>query len=61
MSEEKETKKERKVKVFTKKSIWLDGPDGKPAKTPAKTTVLLTADQVKHFGDAVTKDIPEEA
>ena len=49
-----EQKRERKIKVLVKRSIFLEND----VKTPAGSVVLLTADQVKHYGSAVTRDLP---
>ena len=54
-----EQKRERGIKVLTKRSIWLDGPGGKAKKVAKGTVVTLPKEQVKHFGSAVTKDLPE--
>lgn len=53
--------KERRQKVMCKRGIWLADSAGKPCKVPVDYVVLLTADEIKHFGSAVTKDIPDEA
>ena len=53
-----EQTKSRKVKVFLKQSIWVD-VDGQPKKMKKGQTVLLSSADIKHFGKAVTKDLPE--
>lgn len=53
-----ESKKDACSKVLAKRNIWVE--DGKKVKKVLKGTVLsLSADQIKAFGKAVTKDIPE--
>jgi hypothetical protein len=54
-----EEKKERKIKVLCKRSIWIE-KDAKPKKVNAGKVILLTAAEIKHFGPTVvTKDLPE--
>ena len=53
-----EQTKSRKTKVFLKQSIWVD-VDGQPKKMKKGQTVLLSSADIKHFGKAVTKDLPE--
>ena len=53
--------KERRIKVMCKRGIWLSDSAGKPCKVAAGDVVLLSADEIKHFGSAVTKDTPDEA
>lgn len=55
-----DNKAERKIKVFCKNGIWVEGPDGRAKKVAKGKTVLLSANDIKHFGKAVTKDIPED-
>lgn len=59
MTDKKETKA-ASIKVFTKRGIWI-GPNDKPKKIPAGEVVELTAEQVKHYGKAVTRDLPEDS
>lgn len=61
MTEQKDTRAERRQTVYCKQSIWLENDQARPVKTPAGSIVKLTAEQIKHFGKAVTKDIPEGA
>jgi len=51
-------KKERKIKILCKRNIWVENA-GKAKKVPKDTVMLLTAAEIKHFGSAVTKDLPE--
>lgn len=63
MSEAKkpEAKSEPKVKVLTKRSIWVAQGEGKPAKkVKAGEIVALSKEDIKHFGSAVTKDFDED-
>jgi hypothetical protein len=61
MTEQKDTTKQtRKMKVYCRNSIWVQGSNAYPKKIPAGTLVELSAEDIKHFGKAVTKDIPEE-
>jgi hypothetical protein len=48
-----------KTKVFLNNSIWVD-QNGVAVKKPKGHVAYLTKDEIKHFGKAVTKDIPEE-
>lgn len=44
--------------VLAKRNLWVD--DGKKVSKVLKGTVLrLSAEQIKAFGNAVTKDVPE--
>ena len=53
--------KERRVKVLCKRSVWLTHSNSAVAKkVPAGMVVLMTVAEIKHFGSAVTKDIPDE-
>lgn len=54
-----EQKRERGIKVLTKQGIWLEGTNGKAKKVAKGTVVTLSKEQVKHFGKAVTRDLPE--
>lgn len=42
---------------MVKRRIWLD-VDGVPTKQPVGTILVLDKEQVKHFGEAVTRDVP---
>lgn len=55
-----EQTKTRRTKVLCNNSIWLEGPNAKAEKVPAGMAVLLDADEIKHFGKKVTKDVPDE-
>lgn len=55
-----EQTKTRRTKVYCKNNIWLEGPDAKAEKVKAGQAVLLDADEIKHFGKKVTKDVPDE-
>jgi hypothetical protein len=50
-----EQKRERGVKVLVKRKIWLEDD----VATKVGTVITLTKEQVKHYGSAVTKDLPE--
>ena len=52
-----EQKRARGIKVMVKRRIWLD-VDGVPTKQPVGTILVLDKEQVKHFGEAVTRDVP---
>ena len=52
-------KRTRKIKVMIKRPIWQEGGDGKPVKVPQGEKVLLTAEEIKHYGSAVTKDFDD--
>lgn len=47
------------IKVLVKRSIWVDG-ETKAVKVKAGTVAELTPEQVKQFGSAVTRDVPED-
>lgn len=51
--------KEGLIPVLCKRNIWLASPEG-AKKAAAGTVVDLSKEQIKAFGDAVTKDIPDE-
>ena len=53
-----EQKRERGIKVMTKRAIWT-GEANTPVKVPVGTVLTLTKEQVKHYGAAVTRDLPE--
>lgn len=53
-----EKTRERGIKVLVKRSIWTGEAD-RPRKVKAGTVVTLTKEQVKHFGSAVTRDLPD--
>lgn len=53
-----EQTKSRKIKVYLKSNIWVE-ENGKPKKVLKGQTVLMTTSDIKHFGKAVTKDLPE--
>ena len=53
-----EQKRNRGIKVMVKRRIWLD-VDGKPEKQEVGTVLVLDKEQVKHFGVAVTRDVPD--
>lgn len=51
-------KEDKKIEVFTKRSIWVaDGAKAK--KIPAGKVVELTEAEVKHFKSSVTRDLPD--
>lgn len=53
-----EQKRERGIKVMTKKRIWIDGDDG-PKPVQVGEVLVLSKEQVKHYGAAVTRDVPD--
>ena len=53
-----EAKRERGIKVMVKRRIWLEGEDGAPYKVNVGDIIVLSKEQVKHFGAAVTRDVP---
>lgn len=53
-----EQKRNRGIKVMVKRRIWLE-VDGKPEKQDVGTILVLDKEQVKHFGAAVTRDVPD--
>lgn len=59
MSEDKAVKRDRGIKVKVVRGIWMD-EDGKPTKVAVGTEVVLSKAQVKHYGNAVTRDIDDE-
>ena len=48
----------RKTKVYLKQSIWVE-ENGVAKKMKKGQVVLLSSADIKHFGKAVTKDLPE--
>jgi len=55
-----EQKRERGVKVLVKRGIWVEPEKGgKAVKVAAGNVVVLSKDDVKKFGSAVTKDLPD--
>ena len=54
-----EQKRERGIKVMTRRAIWTEGADGKPKKEPVGTILTLSQKQVKQYGTAVTRDLPD--
>ena len=59
MSEEKAVKRDRGIKVKVVRGIWTE-ENGKPIKVTVGTEIVLSKAQVKHYGDAVTRDIDDE-
>jgi hypothetical protein len=55
----KEEKLERRSKVFLNNPIWIAGADGIAVKIKKGLVVLMSAEEIKLFGKAVTKDIPD--
>lgn len=55
-----EQTKTRRTKVLCRTNIWLENSQARPVKVPAGMAVLLDADEIKHFGRHVTKDVPDE-
>lgn len=53
-----EQKRNRGIKVMVKRRIWLD-VDGVPTKQDIGAVLVLEKDLVKHFGEAVTRDVPD--
>lgn len=56
MSEQKKTSL---TKVYTKRGIWVK-TEGGAKKVQPGNVIELSAEDIKTFGKAVTKDIPEE-
>ena len=54
-----EQKRDRGIKILVKAAIWIEGDDKQPKKIPVGTVVTLTKEQVKHYGVAVTRDLPD--
>lgn len=54
-----EQKRERGIKVLTKRSIWMDDGNGGAKKVAKGSVLTLSKEQVKHFGSAVTRDLPD--
>lgn len=57
----KEDKQERRSKVFLNNPVWISGANGSTFKVKKGFIVLMTAEEIKTFGKAVTKDIPDGA
>ena len=58
MSEEK--KAVRRDKVFCNNTVYVEGSNGKTLKIKKGLAVLMTKAEIKHFGKAVTKDVPDD-
>ena len=58
MAETKEVKRDRGIKVKVVRGIWIE-ENGKPTKVAIGTEIVLSKTQVKHYGDAVTRDIED--
>lgn len=54
-------KKERKTPVYCRVNCYLKGPAGSTIKVKKDMAVLMTESEIKHFGKAVTKDVPDDA
>lgn len=55
-----DTKKEKAgTEVLAKRNIWVDQGD-KVIKVAKGTVISLSAEQIKAFGSAVTKDVPSK-
>jgi hypothetical protein len=46
------------TEVLAKRNLWVDDGEGKVKKVLKGTVLKLSADQIKAFGAAVTKDVP---
>ena len=57
MSDEK-AKRERGIKVMTKRRITLE-EDGVLVRKEVGEVLTLSKEMVKHFGAAVTRDVPD--
>tara|TARA_R110000803_G_scaffold140699_1_gene207234 strand:+ start:2383 stop:2583 length:201 start_codon:yes stop_codon:yes gene_type:complete len=57
----KEEKLERRSKVFLNNPVWIAGANGDTFKVKKGLVVLMSAEEIKLFGKAVTKDIPDGA
>lgn len=60
MADEKEDKRERKAMVYCKNNVYLEGVAGKAIRVKKGLKVLMSLKEIKHFGKAVTKDVPDE-
>lgn len=54
-----DNKAEKTYKVLTVRNIWVEGANGKPKKLEKGAIVSLTSAEIRHYGKAVTKDLPE--
>ena len=57
MSEEK---RERKSMVYCNNNVYVAGVAGKVVKIKKGLKVLMSTGEIKHFGKAVTKDVPDD-
>ena len=55
-----EKKAEKLHKVMALRGIWVEGSNGKARKVPKGSVIDLPTSMVKHFGDAVTRNLPLE-
>lgn len=53
-----EQKRERGIKVLVKRKIWMGTVDA-PKPVLKGSIVTLTKEQVKKYGNAVTRDLPD--
>lgn len=56
-----EEKRERKQMVYCNNNVYVEGANGKPVKIKKGLKALMSTSEIKHFGKAVTKDVPDEA
>lgn len=56
-----EEKRERRDMVLCRVNCYLESTGGKAVKVKKGLKVLMSKDEIKHFGKAVTKDVPDEA
>ena len=55
-----EEKRERKAMVYCNTNVYVAGVAGKAVKIKKGLKVLMSTDEIKHFGKAVTKDVPDD-
>ena len=55
-----EEKRERKSMVYCNTNVYLAGEAGKVIRVKKGLKVLMSTKEVKHFGKAVTKDVPDD-
>lgn len=55
------SKAERGIKVLVKRNIWRDPSNGgKAIKVLAGKIIVITKEERKQFGNAVTQDLPDD-
>lgn len=56
---ESDNKRERGIKVMVKRRITLE-VDGELVRKQVGEVIVLSKELVKHFGEAVTRDVPDD-